>query len=138
MLQDSSSGKRTNADVEAEEAISSVILEAFPWHSTYGEETGWHNRDNALLKDQFIWVLDPIDGTLVKIIVLTGSFYNDDAKRAYDSLTKKVGKKLFNGNYVVFGFVDVVVDCALDPCPVVKGAGGVVTDWEGRELVWNA
>uniref|UniRef100_K4B0G5 Uncharacterized protein n=1 Tax=Solanum lycopersicum TaxID=4081 RepID=K4B0G5_SOLLC len=27
------------------------------------EETGWHNRDNALLPDQFIWVLDPIDGT---------------------------------------------------------------------------
>ncbi|KAH0726710.1 hypothetical protein KY284_002575 [Solanum tuberosum] len=59
---------------------------------------------------------------------------------------KKVGKRLFNGNCIVFGelasgFVDVMVDCALDPydflalVPVVEG---VVTDWEGNELIWNA
>ncbi|XP_075095390.1 bifunctional phosphatase IMPL2, chloroplastic-like [Nicotiana tabacum] len=116
-------GPVTRADVEAEQAIVSVILDAFPSHSIYGEETGWHNRDNAP--------------------------YNDDAKRAYDSLSKKVGKRLFNGNCIVFGelasgFADVVVDCALDPydflalVPVVEGAGGIVTDWEGRELLWNA
>ncbi|KAL3349424.1 hypothetical protein AABB24_022514 [Solanum stoloniferum] len=56
-------GPVTCADVEAEQAIVSVILEEFPSHSIYREETGWHNRDNALLPDQFIWVLDPIDGT---------------------------------------------------------------------------
>ncbi|WMV11792.1 hypothetical protein MTR67_005177 [Solanum verrucosum] len=56
-------GPATCADVEAEQAIVSVILEEFPSHSIYGEETGWHNRDYALLPDQFIWVLDPIDGT---------------------------------------------------------------------------
>lgn len=202
-------GPVTCADVEAEQAIVSVILEAFPSHSIYGEETGWHNRDNAFLPDQFIWVLDPIDGTssfvgkdncafgtliglvyngkpiigcvdqpIMKLrwvgvkgkgttingervstvdccdlgkarVHLKVPNYNDDAKRAYDRLSKKVGKRLFNGNCIVFGelasgFVDVVVDCALDPydflaiVPVVEGAGGVVTDWEGRELLWHA
>ncbi|XP_049352146.1 bifunctional phosphatase IMPL2, chloroplastic-like [Solanum verrucosum] len=144
-------------------------------------KTGWHNRDYALLPDQFIWVLDPIDGTscfvgkdncafgiLIGLIYhgkpiigcidqpilklrwvgvkgkgttindqevstvdccdmdkarvhLKVPNYNDDAKKAYDSLAKKVGKRLFNGNCIVFGelasgFVDVMVDCALDPC----------------------
>ncbi|KAH0782897.1 hypothetical protein KY290_002495 [Solanum tuberosum] len=192
--------------VQAEQAIVSVILEEFPSHSIYGEETGWHNRDYALLPDQFIWVLDPIDGTwsfvgkdncafgiliglvyhgkpiigcidqpILKLrwvgvkgkgttingqevstvdccdmdkarVHLKVPNYNDDAKKAYDSLAKKVGKRLFNGNCIVFGelasgFVDVMVDCALDPydflalVPVVEG---VVTDWEGKELIWNA
>ncbi|KAK4739108.1 hypothetical protein R3W88_002805 [Solanum pinnatisectum] len=136
------------------------------------------NRDNALLPDQFIWVLDPIDRTssfvgkdncafgiliglvyngkpiigcidqpILKLrwvgglccdmdkarVYLKVPNYNDDAKKAYDSLAKKVGKRLFNGNCIVFGelasgFVNVVVD----------RAGGIVTDWEGNELLWNA
>ncbi|OIT27173.1 PREDICTED: bifunctional phosphatase IMPL2, chloroplastic-like [Nicotiana attenuata] len=202
-------GPVTCADVEAEQAVVSVILEAFPSHSIYREETGWHNRDNALLPNQFIWVSDPIDGTssfvgkdncafgILIALVYNGKpingcidqpilklrwigikgkgttingqkvstldccdldkarvhlkvpNYNDDAKRAYDCLSNKVGKRLFNGNCIVFGelasgFVDVVVDCALDPydflalVPVVEGAGGIVTDWEGRELLWDA
>ncbi|KAF3684558.1 putative DNA polymerase zeta catalytic subunit-like [Capsicum annuum] len=44
-------GPVTCADVEAEQAIVSVILDAFPSHSIYGEETGWHTKDNAC----FLW-----------------------------------------------------------------------------------
>jgi len=48
----------TQADVECEQAIREIILEAFPDHGFFGEETGTTqgNADN-------LWLVDPIDGT---------------------------------------------------------------------------
>ncbi len=48
----------TQADVECEEAIRRIILEAFPEHGFFGEETGV-TRDDA----EYLWLVDPIDGT---------------------------------------------------------------------------
>lgn len=48
----------TQADVECEEAIREIILQAFPEHGFYGEETGKTRADAASL-----WLVDPIDGT---------------------------------------------------------------------------
>ena len=48
----------TQADVECEEAIRARILEAFPGHGFYGEETGRTQADAREL-----WLVDPIDGT---------------------------------------------------------------------------
>ena len=48
----------TQADVDCERAIKSIILEAFPEHGFYGEETGQTNLDA-----EFLWLVDPIDGT---------------------------------------------------------------------------
>ena len=48
----------TEADVECENAIRTIILEAFPEHGFYGEETG-RTREDA----EFLWLVDPIDGT---------------------------------------------------------------------------
>ena len=48
----------TQADVECEEAIRAHILDAFPEHGFYGEETG-STRQNA----EYLWLVDPIDGT---------------------------------------------------------------------------
>lgn len=48
----------TQADVECEEAIRETILERFPEHGFYGEETG-RTRSDA----EFVWLVDPIDGT---------------------------------------------------------------------------
>ena len=48
----------TQADVECEEAIRAIILEAFPDHGFYGEETG-RTRADA----DYLWLVDPIDGT---------------------------------------------------------------------------
>jgi len=48
----------TQADVECEEAIRSIILSAFPEHGFYGEETGQTQADA-----EFLWLVDPIDGT---------------------------------------------------------------------------
>jgi len=47
----------TEADIAAEKAIRSVIARHYPEHGFYGEETG---RTGG---DEFIWLVDPIDGT---------------------------------------------------------------------------
>lgn len=48
----------TQADVECEQAIRRIILEEFPEHGFYGEETGQTRADAECL-----WLVDPIDGT---------------------------------------------------------------------------
>ena len=48
----------TQADVECEQAIRGIILEAFPDHGFFGEETGKTQSDA-----DSVWLVDPIDGT---------------------------------------------------------------------------
>ncbi|NIL93800.1 MAG: inositol-phosphate phosphatase [Woeseiaceae bacterium] len=48
----------TQADVECEQCIREIILERFPDHGFYGEETG-RTREDA----ESLWLVDPIDGT---------------------------------------------------------------------------
>ena len=48
----------TIADKAAEVKMRAMINEAFPDHGVYGEEGGLDFR-----KGQYVWVLDPIDGT---------------------------------------------------------------------------
>ncbi len=48
----------TQADVECEEAIRETILERFPDHGFYGEETG-----QTRVESDYLWLVDPIDGT---------------------------------------------------------------------------
>ncbi|NNF40258.1 MAG: inositol-phosphate phosphatase [Woeseiaceae bacterium] len=48
----------TQADVECEQAIRKTILQRFPEHGFFGEETG---RTQA--EAEYLWLVDPIDGT---------------------------------------------------------------------------
>lgn len=48
----------TQADVECEQAIRDTILERFPAHGFYGEESGKTHADA-----EYLWLVDPIDGT---------------------------------------------------------------------------
>jgi histidinol-phosphatase len=48
----------TEADVETEKTIRSIIAARFPDHGFYGEETG-----SSHLDAECVWVVDPIDGT---------------------------------------------------------------------------
>ncbi len=48
----------TRADREAETAMREIIAAAHPGHGIHGEEFGVENPDA-----EFVWVLDPIDGT---------------------------------------------------------------------------
>lgn len=50
----------TIADRDAEELMCSIIMENFPTHAIFGEENGWRCKENYA---DFVWVLDPIDGT---------------------------------------------------------------------------
>ncbi len=48
----------SEVDHAAEEAIISVLKEAYPSHGFLGEESGYHDRDA-----EYLWVIDPLDGT---------------------------------------------------------------------------
>lgn len=48
----------TQADVECEEAIRDLILNVYPEHGFYGEESGQTD-----LSAEYLWLVDPIDGT---------------------------------------------------------------------------
>jgi histidinol-phosphatase len=48
----------TDADLEAERAIRTVIAREFPDHAVYGEEFG-----HDATRSEFLWLVDPIDGT---------------------------------------------------------------------------
>jgi len=48
----------TQADVECEQAIRKTVLEHYPEHGFYGEETGRLHEDA-----EYLWLVDPIDGT---------------------------------------------------------------------------
>ena len=48
----------TAADRAAEAAMRALIRQAFPEHGIIGEEYGSENPDA-----EYVWVLDPIDGT---------------------------------------------------------------------------
>lgn len=48
----------TEADVETEKVIRSLIGERFPDHGFYGEETG-----QSAIDADYLWLVDPIDGT---------------------------------------------------------------------------
>jgi histidinol-phosphatase len=48
----------TEADIETEKTIRSIIAAKYPDHGFYGEETG-----SSHLDAEYVWVVDPIDGT---------------------------------------------------------------------------
>jgi histidinol-phosphatase len=48
----------TQADVECEQAIRQLILDRYPEHGFFGEETGRTQADA-----DYLWLVDPIDGT---------------------------------------------------------------------------
>jgi myo-inositol-1(or 4)-monophosphatase len=48
----------SEVDHAAEEAIISVLREAYPTHGFLGEESGFHDK-----QAEFLWIIDPLDGT---------------------------------------------------------------------------
>jgi inositol-phosphate phosphatase/L-galactose 1-phosphate phosphatase/histidinol-phosphatase len=84
---------------------------------------------------------------LADAVLMTTSplqFHGDD-RRAFDRLTDAVRQASFGGDcyayaLVATGFVDLVVEAGLKPydfaaiIPVIEGAGGQLTDWEGGAL----
>ena len=55
----------TDADIAAQNAIESLIQNAFPTHHFLGEETAAElNQSDLVRTDEWRWVVDPLDGTV--------------------------------------------------------------------------
>lgn len=203
-VEDKSSGDAfdpvTEADRAAESAIRRRIRETFPAHGIMGEEYGSERLDA-----EFVWVLDPIDGTKAFISGMTGwgtligllrngspafgmmhqpftkerfsgdggsakvrgplgerllrtrscsriedaTIYTtsprlmpDADRRRFETLEARARLSRYGGDCYAYcmlaaGFIDLVVESSLQPydivalIPIVEGAGGVITTWDG-------
>jgi myo-inositol-1(or 4)-monophosphatase len=190
----------TEADRAAEAAIRHKIRATFPGHGVVGEEYGSERLDA-----EFVWVLDPIDGTKTFIAGMPGwgtligllrngqpcygmmhqpftkeRFSGDGGsaryrgpggeralrtrpcgglesavlytttprlmppkeRRLFSAIEDQVKLSRYGGDcyaycMVAAGFIDLVIEANLQPydivalIPIIEGAGGVVTTWEG-------
>lgn len=75
--------------------------------------------------------------------------FSGDAEEAFIRVRDKVKIPLYGCDCYAYallssGFVDLVVESGLKPydflalVPVIEGSGGVITDWEGHQLRWEA
>ncbi|KAK9165442.1 hypothetical protein Scep_000633 [Stephania cephalantha] len=75
--------------------------------------------------------------------------FSGDAEKAFNEVRSKVKVPLYGCDCYAYallasGFVDLVVESGLKPydflslIPVIEGAGGVITDWKGHQLSWEA
>lgn len=70
-------------------------------------------------------------------------------RERFDRYTRRATMRRFGGDCYLYGllaagYCDLVVEAALQPhdfmalVPVVEGAGGRISDWEGRALGWDS
>ncbi|XP_058091977.1 bifunctional phosphatase IMPL2, chloroplastic isoform X3 [Magnolia sinica] len=75
--------------------------------------------------------------------------FSGDAEEAFARVRSKVKVPLYGCDCYAYallasGYVDLVIESGLKPydilslIPVIEGAGGVITDWKGHELFWEA
>ncbi|XP_017224693.1 bifunctional phosphatase IMPL2, chloroplastic [Daucus carota subsp. sativus] len=75
--------------------------------------------------------------------------FSDEEREAFNRVTEKVqepiyGAECFTYGLLASGFVDVIVQSFLGPydflafIPIIEGAGGIITDWAGQKLQWEA
>ncbi|GLT86189.1 hypothetical protein SLE2022_043450 [Rubroshorea leprosula] len=75
--------------------------------------------------------------------------FRGDAEEAFARVRSKVKVPLYGCDCYAYallasGFVDLVVESGLKPydflslVPVIEGAGGIITDWQGHQLSWEA
>ncbi|XP_061363010.1 bifunctional phosphatase IMPL2, chloroplastic [Gastrolobium bilobum] len=75
--------------------------------------------------------------------------FSGDAEEAFIRVRSKVKTPLYGCDCYAYallssGFVDLVVESGLKPydflalIPVIEGAGGIITDWKGHQLSWQA
>ena len=190
----------TIADQETEAAVKKFILEQYPEHGFFGEESGQENSDA-----EWQWILDPIDGTKcfasgkptfgtliallhqskpvlgiidhvmlderwvgiagqtttcngkpcqtssehtlasASIYTTTLDMFDDQTFPRYEKLSRACQFRVFGGDSYCYGllssgYTHLVCEADLKPydflalAPVVEGAGGIITDWQGKAL----
>jgi histidinol phosphatase-like enzyme (inositol monophosphatase family) len=194
----------TDMDLAIERRLRELIADAHPDHGVIGEEQG-----GALVDAEFVWVLDPIDGTapfiagmpvfgtlialmhngrpVIGIIdqpsggnrwlgvdgrptlhngapcrtracadlgsailsVCNPDFFHRSEYPALDALREATAWRIYGGACLSFGLLasgrtDVHLDTQfkihdLAPyTPIIAGAGGVVSDWDGKPITLNS
>jgi myo-inositol-1(or 4)-monophosphatase len=159
----------TAADRAAEAAMRTLIHGAFPAHGIVGEELGVERPDA-----EYVWVLDPIDGTksfiagmpawgtliaLTRVdraltvrscaeisdaVLFTTSplSMTHEERGAFGRVEAAVRLSRYGGDCYAYcmlaaGHVDLVIETGLEAydvvalVPIIVGAGGVITTWEG-------
>jgi histidinol phosphatase-like enzyme (inositol monophosphatase family) len=108
------------------------------WAGMVGRDTRWNGepvrvRACAQLDQAVLYATSPL------------MFAAGAERAAFERVQQAVRYPLFGGDCYAYGLValgcaDLVVEAGLDPydfmalVPVVEGAGGVMTDWQGRPL----
>lgn len=80
-----------------------------------------------------------------RVLTTSPDAFAPDEWAAYDALSRRGAMRRFGGDCYGYaqlagGHVDIVAECQLQPYDymalvgVVEGAGGVITDWQGRAL----
>ena len=75
----------------------------------------------------------------------SGDYFKDDEQRAFEVVSRACGLRRFGGDCYMYGLLaaghcDLVIEVGLQTydymalAPVVLGAGGVMTDWDGAPL----
>ncbi|KAF8109559.1 hypothetical protein N665_0094s0028 [Sinapis alba] len=75
--------------------------------------------------------------------------FSEEAEKAFARVRDKVKMPLYGCDCYAYallasGFVDLVIESGLKPydflalVPVIEGAGGTITDWNGNPLLWEA
>ena len=200
----SDSSPVTTIDKTVEQLIRSNIMRLYPHHGIKGEEFEDYNPDA-----EFIWVIDPIDGTLAFIsgIPVFGSmvallhgddilvsaiempmtnerwlgrigmpslhngkpirtrnchdmsnalmstsnpdFYSKDNLKYLEIMQSTTKYRIYGGSCMSYlqlasGRIDIGMDVAFDIydylplVPIIEGAGGIITDWNGDKLTLNS
>lgn len=87
----------TEADRAAETAMRRMIKDAFPGHGIVGEEFGAEAEDA-----EYVWVLDPIDGTksFIAGMPVWGTLIglNHDGKPTYGMMHQPFTREMFSGD----------------------------------------
>lgn len=80
-----------------------------------------------------------------RLYTTSPDLFDADGLRRFEALSERVGMRRFGGDCYSYGLlasghVDAILEMDLEPydfmalVPVVEGAGGVITDWQGNAL----
>lgn len=87
--------------------------------------------------------------SLAYLYTTSPHLFSEDAEKAFSRVRNKVKVPLYGCDCYAYallasGFVDLVIESGLKPydflslVPVIEGAGGLITDWDGHKLHWEA
>lgn len=109
----------------------------------YGQQACWYERDGVERQIQVRGVdaLPQAIGTTTDPYLFRGAEYSQFEAIRADARLIRYGLDAYGYAAMALGGIDFVVETGLSPwdhaalAPIVRGAGGVFTDWQGRDLV---